>query len=647
MALDVVPSFAPEGGAVLVLARGAAVGAMLLLFGALLHAALVAPAALASAPADVAGRVRRQALALERATCAAALGALVLWCVAQAADMAGASDGPAVLAAVGPVVSGTLFGHLAVAQAVLLGAAGLAAGPSRGRRWGATCLSGAVLALQAGHGHAVAAGDPVLLGAGAVHLLAAGAWLGGLVALLTLVRAAPPRVGAMAARWFSPLGKWCVAGLVASALVQGWNLVGDVPGLVGTAYGWVAGGKAVLLGVLLGFAWANRYHLAPALLRAGAEGARRVLVRSIAVQTGFGVLAVAAAAMLTSLPPSVHEQPVWPFVLRPSLDALADPDIRQEVFLALLALAGAAGLGLVGLGWRRARWPAAAGVGLVCWLAWPHLSPLLVEAYPTSYFRSPTGFTAVAVARGAELFPQHCASCHGADGRGDGPAAKGLDIPPADLTAEHLWEHADGEMFWWLSHGIDAPEGGLAMPGFAGRLSPDQRWELIDYVRAHNAGVALRDTGTWPHPVQAPRIGLDCGGAASSTEALEGKVVHLVAAADGTVPASAPSVTVVQGVPMVTVLLTRDGRRPTGGGTACASTGPEAWDAYATLAGLTPDTLAGTQFLVDPAGWLRAEQRPGDAAPSWTDRPALLAEVRAICTHPVPGGTPSAGHAHH
>ncbi len=39
-------------------------------------------------------------------------------------------------------------------------------------------------------------------------------------------------------------------------------------------------------------------------------------------------------------------------------------------------------------------------------------------------------------------FDQRCAACHGNEGKGDGPAAKGLAIPPADLT--HLIRNADG-----------------------------------------------------------------------------------------------------------------------------------------------------------------------------------------------------------
>lgn len=35
---------------------------------------------------------------------------------------------------------------------------------------------------------------------------------------------------------------------------------------------------------------------------------------------------------------------------------------------------------------------------------------------------------------GKELFATHCATCHGADGKGDGPVAKDLKTLPKDLT---------------------------------------------------------------------------------------------------------------------------------------------------------------------------------------------------------------------
>jgi mono/diheme cytochrome c family protein len=50
---------------------------------------------------------------------------------------------------------------------------------------------------------------------------------------------------------------------------------------------------------------------------------------------------------------------------------------------------------------------------------------------------APTGPTAdaKAIARGSALFKQHCASCHGLDGKGGGPSAPALKTAPPDLTA--------------------------------------------------------------------------------------------------------------------------------------------------------------------------------------------------------------------
>ncbi len=38
---------------------------------------------------------------------------------------------------------------------------------------------------------------------------------------------------------------------------------------------------------------------------------------------------------------------------------------------------------------------------------------------------------------GQKLFEDHCASCHGLDGKGDGPSAEGQSKKPADLTATY------------------------------------------------------------------------------------------------------------------------------------------------------------------------------------------------------------------
>src|SRR5262245_13994502 len=48
--------------------------------------------------------------------------------------------------------------------------------------------------------------------------------------------------------------------------------------------------------------------------------------------------------------------------------------------------------------------------------------------------KNPTGELPGDKARGAQLYSQTCASCHGAGGHGDGPASKGLNPPPANHT---------------------------------------------------------------------------------------------------------------------------------------------------------------------------------------------------------------------
>ena len=439
------------------------------------------------------------------------------------------------------------------------------------------------------------------------------------------MRDASAKAGATAARWFSPLGKLCVVALAATAAFQGWVEVASIPGLVGTAYGWTALAKLALFGVLFGFAVANRYRLAPALLRDDPIGAKRALVRSIAVQTGFGLLIVAVAAVLSSLPPAMHAQPVWPFADRFTLDTIGeDPDFRREVLGAVLALAGAAAL-LVAAAFirRRMRWAAVAGAAAVAWFAVPHLDLLFVPAYPTSFYHSPTSFAASSIVQGAALFPSHCAVCHGAAGHGDGPAAKGLPVPPADLTAAHLWMHSDGELFWWLAHGIEGPEGGVAMPGFAGVLSEDQRWALIDYIRAHNAGLTFHGAGAWTPALHAPGLQTQCAdGRTASLADLRGGFVRLVIGMAG----AAPGVT--------TVLATSDpAAKPAPG--LCIASDEGLAQAYAIVSGVPPSAMPGTEFLIDGAGWLRAMQAP-EAAPGWNDPRQLSAEIAQLAAHPLP-----------
>ncbi len=82
------------------------------------------------------------------------------------------------------------------------------------------------------------------------------------------------------------------------------------------------------------------------------------------------------------------------------------------------------------------------------------------------------------LARGQALYQAYCVSCHGPQGRGDGPNAASLPVPPADL-AVHVPAHSDGELFRFIANGLR----GTPMPAFKDRLSEEEIWHLVNYIK--------------------------------------------------------------------------------------------------------------------------------------------------------------------
>lgn len=83
------------------------------------------------------------------------------------------------------------------------------------------------------------------------------------------------------------------------------------------------------------------------------------------------------------------------------------------------------------------------------------------------------------LARGAEVYRASCASCHGALGRGDGPAGRGLDPKPADLAdAAALGDQSPLDYYRRITIGVV----GTSMPAFELQLSPQDRWAAAVYA---------------------------------------------------------------------------------------------------------------------------------------------------------------------
>jgi mono/diheme cytochrome c family protein len=81
------------------------------------------------------------------------------------------------------------------------------------------------------------------------------------------------------------------------------------------------------------------------------------------------------------------------------------------------------------------------------------------------------------VADAKKAVETNCTPCHGASGKGDGPAAAALPPPkPADWTSAKVQGQTDGELFWKITSGRGA------MPPWK-HLPDKDRWEIVNYIR--------------------------------------------------------------------------------------------------------------------------------------------------------------------
>ena len=93
--------------------------------------------------------------------------------------------------------------------------------------------------------------------------------------------------------------------------------------------------------------------------------------------------------------------------------------------------------------------------------------------------RNPIPPTSDSIAAGQVVYERYCQTCHGVNGRGDGPGAEDLEPSPADL-AIHVPLHGDGDIFGFISNGIE----GTAMVGLGDSLTDDEIWHAINFIRA-------------------------------------------------------------------------------------------------------------------------------------------------------------------
>lgn len=355
--------------------------------------------------------------------------------------------------------------------------------------------------------------DPVWVGVAlsVIHRIALGLWLGGLPALVLLiglgqVTGDTGRLAVLILARFSTIAVVSVGVLLASGTILTWYIVGNFAALVGTAYGHWLVAKLLALGAVLYIAHGLRKHLLPKLEADASHVDIASYGKRVKIESGFAFLVLVFASIMADSAPPEHENIYWPLPFRFSLRATwGVPWVPTMVIGgAILCLAGIA---LVVLAWRSSLRPdklqpkygMALGAFTIVAGAALALPAISVQAYPDTYLTPDVDFAAESIAHGLAKYEEDCTACHGVSGRGDGPSAKGLPVPPADLSAPHAATHTAGDMFWWITHGISTS----GMPNFGDVLTPEERWDIINFLQDFALGYQGRILTTRIVPYKA------------------------------------------------------------------------------------------------------------------------------------------------
>jgi mono/diheme cytochrome c family protein len=91
---------------------------------------------------------------------------------------------------------------------------------------------------------------------------------------------------------------------------------------------------------------------------------------------------------------------------------------------------------------------------------------------------NPLKGNAESVATGKTLYNQHCKSCHGAKGKGDGPKAAQLDTECGDFTKASFHAQTDGSLFYKVY------QGRKDMPSYKTKIpDADDIWAVVNFMR--------------------------------------------------------------------------------------------------------------------------------------------------------------------
>ncbi len=254
-----------------------------------------------------------------KALLTAAIGSLltgILWLAFTTANMSDDLRAAIDVTALLTVTQTTSFGHLWIfrlalsAAVVVVVAAGVGAEIYRNDVV-LLLMAGALLATLAGTGHTQGEdGIRAVLHiiSDASHLLAAGAWLGGLIMLGFLLNNSLPGIDVVLQR-FSGMGYIAVAVLLVSGLANAWFLVGSVSRLTTTTYGQLLILKLCLFIGMLILAMVNRFWLVPTLINDDRNSSPSImrLRRNVLSEQVLGALVLLIVSILGTIEPAISQ----------------------------------------------------------------------------------------------------------------------------------------------------------------------------------------------------------------------------------------------------------------------------------------------------------------------------------------------------
>lgn len=91
---------------------------------------------------------------------------------------------------------------------------------------------------------------------------------------------------------------------------------------------------------------------------------------------------------------------------------------------------------------------------------------------------NPVASDDASINKGKSLWVQHCQSCHGKKGKGDGPKAAQLDTDCGDFTKKAFHSQTDGALYYKTS------EGRKDMPSYKKKIpNANDIWALVNFMR--------------------------------------------------------------------------------------------------------------------------------------------------------------------